>query len=450
MSEQRVVILVPWREGPADRKKIWTFVKDWWQRDHPDWSIYEGAGPAGPFNRSAAINEAAQKAGDWDVAIVIDADVIANADAVRNGVSIAAVTNQMVVTHDERVMLSKIGTQKILNGFRGSWRTSQMHETVYRDSVSCSVVVSRELWDLVGGFDELFCGWGYEDTAFQISCEALTGKPVIKLTSELFHLWHVVSPETSPKNPTYQANGKRVQRYREARWNGDQVRVLLEEARQAALLVSAPETKIPRIIHRTVPKDTSVEVEGYWNEFQRIHRGWDLRTIREPVDPKQFPITGRMFAKCKNGAQKAGLIRLESVYTHGGIYVDSDVKPYRSFESLLNNSFFAAWEDESVVPDALFGAEPEHPAVLLLIQRAMASIEEKGGAWASGPGVFTEILPGRDDVLLLPPGAFYDVHYLEKADLDRDPKPYEFARHMWHHSWGTEADKKALAAKQRK
>lgn len=449
MGEPRVVILVPWRAGDPHRQKLWDFTKVWWQRDYPDWPIYEAPGPSGPFNRSAAINEAAEGAGDWDVAIVIDADIIANSDAVHNGVSIAAATGQMVVTHDERVMLSKAGTQKVISGYRGSWRTPSMHEHVWRDSVSCSVVVSRSLWDSVGGFDELFCGWGFEDTAFQIACEAITGKPVIKITSELFHLWHPVSAEAQSKSETYKLNGVRVQRYREARWNGDAVAALIREAAEAKTAHKPSDTCIPNILHRTVPAQTSPEIEAFWDETRRLHPGWGCFTHREPVDPGAFPLTGHLFGKCQNGAQKAGLIRLELVFHHGGIYLDSDVKSFKSLAPLLGNQMFAAWEDEHVVPDAIFGARPEHPAIEEMIHKACASVSAGEDAWKSGPGVFTSTLPGRDDVLLLPPGSFYDVHYLEKKDLDRPPRPYELARHMWHHSWGTNAQKASLEKQQR-
>ena len=63
-----------------------------------------------------------------------------------------------------------------------------------------------------------------------------------------------------------------------------------------------------------------------------------------------------------------------------------------------------------------------------------------GDTWQSGPGVLTACLPGRSDVLLLPPGSFYPVHY---HDPDRDDKlrrlgqatdPWTFAV---HHYWGS-------------
>ena len=40
----------------------------------PDYRVVEGEHTEGPFNRSAAINAAAKLAGNWDVAVIADAD----------------------------------------------------------------------------------------------------------------------------------------------------------------------------------------------------------------------------------------------------------------------------------------------------------------------------------------------------------------------------------------
>lgn len=447
-DELKVAILVPRRDDHGHRDKLWEFAKKWWSGDHPNWPIYEGYHTEGPFNRSAAVNFAARAAGDWDVALIIDSDVISNADAVRVGVEVAAGTGLMVVTHDERIMLSQAGTTKILNGYRGNWRTQGMQEKVYLDSVSCSVAVPRKLWDLVGGMDELFSGWGYEDTAFRIAAETLTGKPIVRLSSEVFHLWHPLSPEAKPGCPTFKANGVRVQRYRDARWKLEGIQTLLDETVNVVDGRPLPPTLIPRILHRTVPAETTEEVEGWWRKFQALHPGWEYRTYREPIDPDLWPLTADRWGKCQNGAQKAGLIRLEALLTHGGVYVDSDVEPFKSLEPLLSLQAFAAWEDETVVPDAVLGSKPGHPAFEMMIERARAVVQGNGDAWGSGPGVTTECLPGRSDVLLLPPGAFYPHHYLRKIDAGKNIGPWVFCEHKWHHSWGTAAQKKSIEGRQ--
>jgi len=443
-----VAILCPRRADGGHRDKLWDFAAARWRTEFPDWPIYEGHHDDGPFNRSAAINAAALNAGDWDVALIIDADVLCDPQCVRSAVDLAAGTDRMVVAHDERIMLNRAGSDKVLAGYSGSWRARGMVERVWTDSVSCAVAVSRSLWNLAGPFDEQFVGWGREDTAFRISCEVETG-PIVKVCGETFHLWHPTSPEAHKASPLRKANERRHQAYVAARWDREAVRALRASTPAAPMT----ERTIPRILHRTVPADTSDEVEAWWTRFGELHPGWDLRTYREPIDPADWPLTGDLFDRCQNGAQKAGLIRLEALHRDGGVYVDSDCEPFRPLEPLLDNQAVAAWEDANVVPDAVLLAKPGHPAFKEMIERARAVIESGGDAWASGPGVSTAILPGRDDVLLLPPGAFYPMHYLDRQSRQQvvdERAPWSFLIHHYAHSWGTDRQKAAITKRQRK
>lgn len=199
---------------------------------------------------------------------------------------------------------------------------------------------------------------------------------------------------------------------------------------------------IPKRIIRTVPAETSEQVEAWWTHIVKLHPDWSTVTFRDPIDPDQFPITSPLWSNCKNGAQLAGLIRLEALLD-GGIYLDSDFELYRRLDPLLNCSAFAGWEDPNVVPDAVIGAEPNHTAIrqclALALERIMSDSDDwhtGNGAWSTGPGVTTNVLPGRADVLLLPPAAFYPVHYTEKARLGQHVRePWEFGMHHWHASW---------------
>jgi mannosyltransferase OCH1-like enzyme len=200
---------------------------------------------------------------------------------------------------------------------------------------------------------------------------------------------------------------------------------------------------IPKRLVRTVPAVTSDEVEGWWEGACKAHPDWDHVTWRDPIDPLRFPITAKHWKSCTSGAQLAGLIRLEDLWHSGGIYLDSDVQVYRSFEPLRFFPMFAGWEDPGVVPDAILGAVQQHPAIELCLHEALRRLGSKNpdwrsgaGAWSTGPGVTTSILPGRCDVLLLPPAAFYPVHYTDKQQTRRhEPAPYSFAIHHWNASW---------------
>lgn len=193
---------------------------------------------------------------------------------------------------------------------------------------------------------------------------------------------------------------------------------------------------IPRILIRTVPEKTTDKVEDWWSRAVDLHQGWDCVTYRDPIDRSLFPLTADLWDQCPTGAQKAGLIRLEAVYNTGGIYIDSDVEPYRSFEPLRGLSAFAAWEDHRTVPDAVFGAEKGHPAIRECLDASVVMLKLGRGPWETGPGVFTDVLPNRQDVTLFPPAAFYPVHYNNKRDsTDHSTIPYTYCRHWYHFSW---------------
>ena len=107
---------------------------------------------------------------------------------------------------------------------------------------------------------------------------------------------------------------------------------------------------IPRHLFRTVPEHTTAEVEQFSIDAKLQHPGWQHITVREPVDPAQFPISSPLWPKIEFGAQKAGLIRLELIFAYGGVYIDSDVEVCRSFETLRCCELFAGWRTATRSP----------------------------------------------------------------------------------------------------
>lgn len=203
---------------------------------------------------------------------------------------------------------------------------------------------------------------------------------------------------------------------------------------------------IPRILFRTVPATTDAQTEAWWEASVALTPGWEHITYRDEIDRALFPITSPYWDRCSSGAQKAGLIRLEALHNHGGVYLDSDAELWHPVGSLLQLRGFAAWEDKNTIPDAIMGFELGHPVIPVMIQEAVSKLEQ--GAWESGPGVSTRNLQGRDDVLLLPPQSWYPMHWSRKTRYDmandrgrraqqqlRDTSPFTFGVHNWRHSW---------------
>lgn len=203
---------------------------------------------------------------------------------------------------------------------------------------------------------------------------------------------------------------------------------------------------IPRRLIRTVPQRTTAEQEAYWEKACALHPAWEHVTLRDPVDPTDFPSTSAYWVGCETGAQLADLIRVEEVYRRGGVYIDSDVEVLRPFDSLLGASMFAAWQDHSWVCNAVFGAEPGHTALGTILKLSIA--RQGAGTLAAGIETFHEVVHNRDDILLLPPGAFYPYHWTVRdlyaaehpggqglREAISEDNPWAFCMHHWHGSW---------------
>lgn len=280
-------IIVPRLADGGERDRLWAYCRRHWEAELPALEIVEGHHEGDePFNRSAAINRAAE--GEWDVAVVLDSDSIVDRDQVLAGVELAAKSGELVLPFTNRNMVSEDGTKQILGGYRGSWRRWAKHRE--RDRVSCCVVVPRALWDAVGGFDERFEGWGGEDEAFEAACRALAGTR--RLPGDLWHLHHAPSPHHDHGTPLYRQALRLTQRYREADEAGmrrllaeprtsDQVAVVaLTTGRRdtfARAIASAEKNLRGPIGRRLICVDGSPVVV---RQVAEAHPAWDVEAIR--------------------------------------------------------------------------------------------------------------------------------------------------------------------------
>lgn len=105
-------------------------------------------------------------------------------------------------------------------------------------------------------------------------------------------------------------------------------------------------TKIPKIIHYCwmggAPKPASVLrcIESW----KRFCPDYEIREWNESnYDPAKNAYTQQAYA-AKKWAFVTDYARLDIVYEHGGIYLDTDVEVVRSFDGLLDNECFLGFE----------------------------------------------------------------------------------------------------------
>jgi mannosyltransferase OCH1-like enzyme len=195
---------------------------------------------------------------------------------------------------------------------------------------------------------------------------------------------------------------------------------------------------IPRRLVRTVPAVVEPEAERLWDIACDLHPDWEHVTWRDPINPEAFPLTSPFWADCETGAQLADLVRAEDLYHNGGVYIDSDVWVLKPFDDLCGLSAVAAWEDDLYIPNAVLGFAPGHHALREVIDQAISKRHE--GTWRAGVGVTTEVFT-RHPIVLLPPGAFYPVHWrtAHKGKVDWDKvafeNPWSYCVHKYAASW---------------
>lgn len=176
--------------------------------------------------------------------------------------------------------------------------------------------------------------------------------------------------------------------------------------------------------------------EAFWDRFKELHPGWRFVTWQS-VEGLDWMRCRETFDAQTTHAGRSDVLRYEVVAQFGGIYVDTDVEPLRSFEPLLDEPF-AGWEDRNMICPTVIGAPAGHPATEALV-RYLPDWERmhrgKPPNKATGPYFLTAQWRHRKDVRLLPPSAFYPVHWSDKASLGGPYPPESFAVHHWNASW---------------
>ena len=219
-----VRVAVPRRQDGGQRDRLWDFCRGFWNQ----WDVVEGHHEDGPFNRSAAINEAAS--GKWDLLVIADSDVVIDMKQVADAISMASERGCMVLPYSagRRMMMPEEATLRALEeGFDEMTWLREAIPDPYAAHSSSVVVVRRDLWDRVGGFDERFVGWGGEDDAFAAACQCLGGR--VRVAGEVWHLWHEPMKGRSRAEPAYLDNKRLAQRYmRAARRPVDMMKILGE------------------------------------------------------------------------------------------------------------------------------------------------------------------------------------------------------------------------------
>jgi hypothetical protein len=161
--------------SPADEYRRRNYERVRAHLEELDWPIVGGVSLVDPFSPSQARNNGAAMlpASTVDVLYFNDADSVVELDQIRAAVALAAAAPGLVFAFEHYVRTNEDGRPTMYVPNSGS---------------SGAVAISRACFDEVGGYDERFVGWGYEDLAFAFECSKRW--PVRRVPGQLVHLWH--------------------------------------------------------------------------------------------------------------------------------------------------------------------------------------------------------------------------------------------------------------------
>lgn len=205
-------IIIPSRPRSDFEAKIHSLVAGLWWQDFASYELLVGDYTAHDhFNRSAVRNDLAGMARS-DVLIFADADTLyVDKSQISRAVKTAHLGWSRV---SDYYMLDQKTTE--------SWVLDEEHEIeiekILFDPPGGIQVCTAEQFHSIGGFDEGFDGWGYEDTAFIEVMTAAFGPG--RFHGDVFHLWHPKERSERQAQPKIRQNLQRFIRYQEAAKGG--------------------------------------------------------------------------------------------------------------------------------------------------------------------------------------------------------------------------------------
>ena len=234
----KVAVIIPFRDrgtDPLRQANLYT-VLDYWHGVKPDhwWLAEVDDGRSGDqqFNRSCAYNAGVQFSPEADVYVFAESDVIVPLQQVVEAIGAAYTRTGLVVPFDTYRYRGPEASERVRQGAKPQ---DQDPKQVMRlgASVGAVNVISRNTYELVGGYDECFEGSWYDDNAMMRAFEQ-TCSPTRWIEGPVHHLYHLPgwtgNHLTEEDKAATARNKERLERYRRA-FSPQKIRQLTMEGR---------------------------------------------------------------------------------------------------------------------------------------------------------------------------------------------------------------------------
>jgi predicted glycosyltransferase involved in capsule biosynthesis len=228
----RVSVLMAYQPDHGPRDTIFKWIKKYYAASMPKIELCIGMVSGRSFNKSRGLNLAALKA-TRDIFVIADGDVIYDPAVITDAVKLLKNYAWVIPFHNRKIInLSQSNTEKLIKTAPGWPLQISMNDIAIEkrgdNFAGKLIVISRGNFRKIGGFDERFIGYGWEDSAFQNATSTICG-PFKRLDRKIYHLWH---PRVHARgNPDWEKNRKLGMLYKAARGNMQAMQRLIHERR---------------------------------------------------------------------------------------------------------------------------------------------------------------------------------------------------------------------------
>lgn len=187
--------MIPYLPDGGDRDAIFMWMYDRHRLLFPEAEICLGTNIDSDFNRGKARNRAFESISN-DILVIVDADTTyADPEAIFKAVEMVDRDyNTWVIPYGENryYNLSRGRSQEILLMHPKTLIPEPRNPEMWEHKITSwagLLVMHRKAFEAVGGYDERFIGWGFEDNAFALALDAIVS-PHRRIDASCLHLWH--------------------------------------------------------------------------------------------------------------------------------------------------------------------------------------------------------------------------------------------------------------------
>jgi hypothetical protein len=181
---------------------------------------------------------------------------------------------------------------------------------------------------------------------------------------------------------------------------------------------------IPRVIHQIwIGPDPLPDAHRRWIETWRAHHPeWEHRLWTEENLPED-PIRPEVLERLRAPVERTDILRLEILFRHGGVYVDTDVECLRPIDDVLaGHDFVGVCLRPGRMTNTFIASVPAHP----LVERALREARPLEVYWTltaqpdalkevAGPALLRRLVADYPDVELLEPPLLFPQNDDERA-----------------------------------